>query len=69
MVELPYSNRELDHRFTEVSGKLDLIIQQTTKTNGRVSSLERWQSYVLGFCAAVATLLIPIFFMLLSKYV
>lgn len=32
---------------------------QTVKTNGRVSKLERWQSYVIGFCACVVLIMLP----------
>ena len=40
-----------------VKGTLTEIKEQTLKTNGRVSRLERWQSYILGFCAAVSFVL------------
>jgi hypothetical protein len=36
-----YSNRELDEKFEHIKDRLDLILQQTTKTNGRVNILER----------------------------
>jgi len=39
---------------------LERIETQTTKTNGRVSSLERWQSYVLGAVALLTLLVLPV---------
>ena len=36
-----YSNRELDEKFDHITEKLDLILDQTTKHNGRLSKVER----------------------------
>lgn len=66
-----YSNREIDLKLSEIQAtivahrdaskeQLDRIEVQTIKTNGRVGLLERWQSYVIGFCAAITMLLVPI---------
>ena len=77
-MDVEYSNRELDSKFTnllehmkgfekDTSDSLDRILVQTTRTNGRVSSLERWQSYVIGFCAAVSILLLPVVFIALKE--
>lgn len=60
MKEEPYKNREIEEMFNDVKDTLGRIEAQTTKTNGRVSKLERWQSYVIGFCACVALLIIPL---------
>jgi hypothetical protein len=61
----PYSKREIDEKWQEIANALSRIEIQTTTTNGRVSKLERWQSYVLGFCAGISLLLcsvlIPLF--------
>lgn len=41
MSEEDYSNREIDSMFTSVHEKLDLILAQTTKHNGRLTKVER----------------------------
>ena len=56
----PYQNREIDEKFGDIKDALYRIEQQTIKTNGRVGKLERWQAYVLGFCACLTVLIVPI---------
>ena len=59
-MEANYSNRELNMRFEEIKEKLETILQQTTKTNGRVSKLEQWRAYILGAVGIMVVLVIPI---------
>lgn len=68
MTDLPYLNRELDEKFSDIQASLGRIETQTTKTNGRVNNLETWQSYVLGFCACITILLLPIVFILANRF-
>lgn len=59
MNEEDYSNREIDRMFLEIQDSLKRIEDQTTKTNGRVSSLESWRQYTLGALAVITLLVIP----------
>jgi len=40
-MEPEYSNREIDSKMKEIHEKLDLILAQTTKHNGRLTKVER----------------------------
>lgn len=50
-----------------VNDKLTLILEQVKRTNGRVSSLENWKWFVVGFCACVTTLLLPVIYSLIQS--
>lgn len=50
-----YSNREIDMKFEGVHEKLDLILEQTTRHNGRLTKVER---ILLILGCITATLLI-----------
>ncbi len=46
---------------------LTKVLEQTEKTNGRVSKLENWKAYILGAVAVLTALVLPIFFMVLNE--
>ena len=56
-----FTNREIETFLEEVRTKLDEIKEQTTRTNGRLSALERWRSFITGGLAILAMLFIPVF--------
>ena len=62
-----YSNRELDSMFEQITEKLDLIHEQTIKTNGRVSSLENYKWAMVGALGVVSALIVPLFLDILRK--
>ena len=43
-----YSNREIDRMFHELKEIMLRVEAQTIKTNGRVTSLERWKEGAMG---------------------
>lgn len=55
-----YSNRELDHFFGDIKSSLKRIEEQVTKTNGRVSSLEKWRWMVVGGLMVLSAIVLPI---------
>jgi hypothetical protein len=55
-----YTAREIKSMFDNIAEGIDRIEAQTTKTNGRVAVLERWQSFLQGGMAVLAMLLVPV---------
>jgi len=56
MDEKPFTNREIKLMLSEIHKDIKAIIEQTTKTNGRVTSLELWRSYIVGSLAVIVFL-------------
>ena len=44
----------IDERQKSMDEKVDKLLTQVTLTNGRVTSLEKWQSYIKGSIIIVA---------------
>ena len=63
--------RRIDDLDDSHEQKLDRIEAQAKQTNGRVTALEKWKSYVLGG-VAMATFIIgivmPVLMLILRKY-
>lgn len=53
-MDQPYANREIDEKFTDIQASLVRIESQTTKTNGRVTKIEK----ILLVTATIITVLL-----------
>lgn len=49
-----YSKREIDKEFNGLHDKLDKILIQVEKTNGRVNEIESWKDKMTGAMIAVS---------------
>lgn len=55
-----FSQRELRYFFGEINGKLDAVVQQTTKTNGRVNDLEQDRDQMKGAMKIITYIFVPV---------
>jgi len=60
MMNENYVKRELDEKFDAVHEKLDLILEQIKKINGRVGKLESWRSLLAGSWGIFIVFVIPL---------
>lgn len=64
--DTPYSPREIREKWHDIANDLQTIIDQTTKTNGRVTALEQWKYIGMGATSILSFLVIPILIWALS---
>ena len=55
-----YSTREINLIIDPIKRKLDLIHKQVITTNGRVTGLERWKSYMQGGMTVLSIIVVPL---------
>lgn len=60
MPEQDFTNREITEMFKDITNGLSRVEAQTTKTNGRVSEMERWRSFMTGGMAVLVTIVVPV---------
>jgi len=56
----------INEKFEENEKSHNIILEQTTKTNGRVRSLEIWRSFIVGGLS-ILTFMLPFAFYFINK--
>lgn len=67
-MEQDYSNKEIIHLFSDLKNDLVEIKMRVGITNGRVSKLEKWQSFIMGGLAVITVLILPVIFILVTNF-
>lgn len=57
----PFTNREITEKWNDLSDTLKRIEDQTVRTNGRVSALEKWMYVAIGGMGVISVVLVPLF--------
>lgn len=65
--DAPFTNREIREMFKDMTEGMSRIEGQTTKTNGRVTSLEKWMYTCVGGLSVISIVLIPLFTWMLNS--
>lgn len=60
MPEQDFTNREIRAMFDDLKDGNDRIEEQTKKHNGRMTKMERWQSYMMGAFSMLTLVVVPI---------
>jgi hypothetical protein len=58
----------LEEKFKQNDRDHKEIIEQTTKTNGSVRTLQIWRGYITGAIAVIMTIVVPLFVLLARFY-
>jgi len=59
----------LNDKIETVNIKADKTLDQTIRTNGRVTKLEQWRSYLLGAGAVIIMMIISVFIPLIDTLI
>lgn len=61
------TNKELLHYIMDIKNDVEKIVVQTTKTNGRVNSLEVWRGIMIGGIGVISVMVVPLLINVLTK--
>ena len=64
----PMSQEIIVHTLKDIQNDVKEIKLQTTKTNGRVSSIENWRAFMTGCVAVITAIVIPIFLAMVYSF-
>jgi len=66
-ITLEVLDERISNFFRENKEDHDILIDQTTKTNGRVSKLEAWKNIIVGGLIILNTVVWPVILYLITK--
>lgn len=53
-------SEEDNHHFSDMKESINELTEHVKKTNGRVSSLEKWQAYITGGMTVLTIIVVPL---------